>query len=162
MRRGGFVRTLLAVCGLLAALCCASCGGASKARKPTFPVEGQIYWKNEKTPAAQALVVFRPVRDDHPENWPEGFPRATVGGDGTFKLMTYAEADGAPEGEYAVLVTWPRTQAKAAAEDADPESGGDDNEDRLQGAYNDHAQPRWKKHVKAGSNDPSDFIFIIR
>jgi len=160
MHRDRFIRTLTAASALLAALSCASCGPAT-ARKPTFPVEGKVYWKNDKTPAAQALVVFRPVADDRPESWPDGFPRATVGRDGSFKLMTYAEADGAPAGEYAVLVTWPRTTAKAPAEDQDPESSGD-GEDRLQGAYGNHAQPRWTKQVSAGPNDPRDFIFIIR
>jgi hypothetical protein len=143
----------------VAVLACASCDSA-KSRKATFPVEGKLFWKTEKTPAARALVVFRPVKDDRPEMWPDGFPRGAVGADGSFKLTTYTQDDGAPEGEYAVLVTWPRTSARGG-EDADPEDGGDEAEDRLQGAYNNSAQPRWTKHVK-NVNDPKDFALVIR
>ena len=138
-------------------LLCASCGSGKAARKPTIPVEGKVFWKNEKTPAVGALVVFRPLADANPETWPEGFPRGRVGADGSFKLTSYLENDGAPAGEYGVLIQWPLTAANQE-ENTEEESG----EDRLDGVYNDPGQPRWRKHVKQGETDSKEFIFIIK
>ena len=157
---GRFSRGFAVLPVVFAMLCCASCGDA-KPRKQTVPVEGKVLWKNDKTPAAGAVVVFRPVGDDKLENWPDGFPRASVGGDGSFELSTYGDGDGAPAGDYAVLITWPRAAA-SPQQDADPESERGDNADRFEGAYSDPARPRWTKQVAAGANDPKYFVFIIR
>ena len=137
-----------------AAVFCSSCGDG-KVRKATVPVEGKVFWKSEKTPAVHAQVVFRPKGDPKPEDWPDGFPRATVGADGSFKLTTYQNHDGAPEGEYDVLLHWPLK--KRAQKEEDEERPG---EDRLEGRYTD--TPHWQKRVAPGNQDPKEFIFILK
>ncbi|MCI0682696.1 MAG: hypothetical protein L0Y71_11375 [Gemmataceae bacterium] len=140
----------------LAALTCASCGSGTT-RQKTYPVAGKVLWKSDKTPAINALVVFRPTGDAKPEAWPEGFPRGTVGADGSFKLTSYVAGDGAPAGEYGVLITWPRAGAAEDEESEAPES-----EDRLDGAYSNPNAPAWRKQVKPENNDPKDFTFILK
>jgi hypothetical protein len=144
---------LLLVC--VWALVCTSCG-AGKTRQKTYPVEGKVFWQNEKTPAANALVFFRPAGEPKPEEWPDGYPRGTVGADGTFKLTSQRADDGAPAGEYGVLIMWPKNAPKSDDDEAP------DSEDRLDGAYNDPKAPRWRKQVKQEHNDPKDFVFIIK
>jgi len=141
----------------LCAAACTSCGGSGKNRQKTYPVEGKVFWKNEKTPAVNAQVVFRPMGDAKPESWPEGFPRGTVGADGSFKLTSYVADDGAPLGEYGVLITWPNPVTKKSEE---AEAG--ETDDRLEGTYSDGNAPRWRKQVKQENNDPKDFVFIIK
>ena len=82
----------------LAALCpaCAKIG-----RKPVYPVRGQVLVKGR--PAAQAQVTFHPVEYAGPE---AVRPVGHVDAQGRFRLTTYAEGDGAPEGEYRVTVQW--------------------------------------------------------
>jgi hypothetical protein len=82
----------------LAALCPACAKGG---RKPVYPVQGQVLVKGR--PAAQAQVTFHPVADGGPE---AVRPVGHVDPQGRFRLTTYAEGDGAPEGEYRVTVQW--------------------------------------------------------
>jgi len=85
--------------GLLG-LCLVSCA-KDNPRKPVFPVHGKVVDKDGK-PATGALLVFHPVVGDaEPIK-----PSARVENDGSFALTTYDNADGAPEGEYLVTVTW--------------------------------------------------------
>jgi hypothetical protein len=79
------------------ALGTAGCGGDS--RVPSFPVSGQVLVKGE--PASGAFVVFHPIGLQS-----ESKPSAQVGPDGSFKLTTIDEADGAPAGDYTVTVQW--------------------------------------------------------
>lgn len=153
LKIAGLSRAVLSA--VLALLCC-SCG-AGKARKPTHPVEGRVYWKDRKTPATNALVVFRPVKGDSSDEWAAGFPRGRVGPDGFFKLTTDGERDGAPAGEYVVLIQWPRS---AVPEGGRLEEAGD--EDRLGGAYSDVRNPRWRRQVNEAGNDPNDFVFVLK
>ena len=148
-------RFLFPSLGLLGLLFAASCS-SGPARKAVFSVEGKVFHKSEKTPAAGALVIFRPAGTVNDGDWPEGFPRATAGDDGAFKLTTYDDGDGAPAGEYAVLVQWPK---RVASETASQDERG---EDRFAGAYSNPDNPPFRKQVKAGPNDPKDFILILR
>jgi tetratricopeptide (TPR) repeat protein len=65
------------------------------------PVHGQAFFQNQPIP--QASVVLDPAWTKEP-----GFPRphAVVKDDGSFVLSTYGQEDGAPDGEYRVMVTW--------------------------------------------------------
>ncbi len=140
------------------ALSCVGCGSGQTARKPTVPVQGKVFWKNEKSPAANALIVLHPVGDAKPESWPQGFPRGTVAADGTFKLMTYEANDGAPPGEYGVLIRWTKSATGKKRDESEEET---DDEDRFDGAYSNAEAPRWQKTVKQ-ENDPKDFVFILK
>ena len=100
-------RAVLVCCvmGLLAtAPGCGGCGrGAGVARKPVFPVSGEVYFEGQ--PIRHAMVVLHPIDEAaRAEVWPLGFPKATVAPDGSFRIGTYEEQDGAPEGEYSILV----------------------------------------------------------
>jgi hypothetical protein len=75
----------------------ASCSG----RKSVYPVTGKVLF--EGRPAAGAVVQFHPL--DKSEKTPVA-PLGEVGADGTFRLTTYAQGDGAPAGRYAVTVSW--------------------------------------------------------
>ncbi|HXG09605.1 MAG TPA: hypothetical protein VNK04_07430 [Gemmataceae bacterium] len=66
-----------------------------------YPVEGRVVYR-DGTPFTQGLVVFEPLEAD---------VRVSAIGeihkDGTFRLGTYSETDGVPEGRYRVLVVPP-------------------------------------------------------
>jgi len=81
---------------ILASLLAVGCGSGEKI--PTYPVKGQITVNGE--PAAHARVVLVPSDPNAPK--PVGFAKA----DGSFELSTFGNNDGAPKGEYKVLVEW--------------------------------------------------------
>jgi hypothetical protein len=91
---------------------CTSCGQSD--RPPLFQVQGEVYYQGK--PAEGASVFFLPVNT---ANLPasEGVPHGVVGADGTFRIGTFAAADGAPAGEYAVTVIW-ETQPASRDEEA--------------------------------------------
>jgi hypothetical protein len=68
--------------------------------------------------------------------------------DGTFALSTYGDKDGAPAGEYVVLVRWP---GKVLPD------GREEPEDKLYGRYYDASRPLLKATVQAGPNDLPTF-----
>jgi hypothetical protein len=103
----------------------AGCSGRDPNQKVCYPVEGQVTVKGQ--PAAGALVVLQPAGGSS-EGWSAGFPRATVESDGTFHVETYGSRDGAPAGEYVVLLSWPD---ETAEEDADVRPN------KLDSKYND-------------------------
>jgi hypothetical protein len=75
--------------------------------------------------------------------------------DGTFTLTTGTQ-EGAPAGAYRVTIIWPQPVApqagKAAMSTARP-----DTEDRLQGAYANPAQSKFKVEIKPGANQLEPF-----
>lgn len=72
-------------------------------RVQVFPVKGQVKFKGEATPGA--FVVFH-AKDAKGPDAPK--PTAQVKSDGAFALTSYDAGDGAPAGEYAVTVQWPK------------------------------------------------------
>ena len=71
-------------------------------------------------------------------------PYGVVQADGTFSIGTYAADDGAPVGDYAVTVLWPKITIE----------GGEEifGQDRLQKAFNDPQRPVTRFAVKEGTN----------
>lgn len=136
------VRGLWAAGAFCVAALLAGCGKSEPGEKPVFPVSGSVFVDGK--PAKGAVVMFHPLpitqgRFDIVRS------RGTVGDDGTFKLSTYKNDDGAPEGEYAVTVYWPgKRQGKAADED-----GADLPPDQLGLRFNDPAKTTLKAQVKA-------------
>jgi hypothetical protein len=90
-------------------------------------------------PAVGATVIFNP-KTQADEKYPI-FPKGTVKEDGTFQLTTYAEGDGAPEGEYGITVIWQTGKSFGG------EGGGPD---KLGNRYGDNKNPRMTATVKAG------------
>ena len=97
---------LLAALG--AALLCAGCGSPSP-QKPVFPARGKVLFGGK--PITPALVVLHPVGGADAER-PVGRTRQ----DGSYRLSTYSDTDGAPSGEYAVTVTWTPAVARRDGE----------------------------------------------
>lgn len=77
----------------------AGCGG-----RATYPVEGSVVWADDGAPAkelAGGMVQFE-LDADAPKDAVS--PRGAIRDDGTFRLTTFADGDGAPAGRYRVLV----------------------------------------------------------
>jgi hypothetical protein len=111
------------------ALFAASCGGGG----PTlYPVSGKVYFNDQ--PAEGATVVL------HPADAGAAKPSGTAGADGSFTLRTYPHGEGAPAGDYSVIVTWYPPNSR---EQENPKN-------RLPARYADPAQSGLKATVKAG------------
>jgi hypothetical protein len=137
---------LLFAAGLAAAGC-----GSSK--PPVLPAGGKVAYK-KTTPPVDALVVFHPV-DPAVEKRIGGKPFAKVKDDGTFALTTYAEGDGAPEGEYGVTIDWrPKTKdVKFSLGSGEGGGGGP----ALNPKYSNPQQPFTKVTVKKGESNQFAF-----
>jgi hypothetical protein len=81
--------------------------------------------------------------------WTSGFPRATVQSGGAFTVGTYESSDGAPAGEYVVLVQWPTAPVDLEIS----ESTAEGIDDRLQGRYLD---PRKSPLTVVINEEPND------
>jgi hypothetical protein len=122
------------------AVCLASCGKSTT--KSVVPVEGEVFVG--AVPAEGARIVLVPQGDSAVVGWTDGFPRAVVAADGTFKISTFSADDGAPAGDYAVTVTWPEPAP------ADSEGQGESSPiDRLGGRYSD---PQTSQLLENSSN----------
>jgi hypothetical protein len=75
----------------------AGCGGPE-----THPVQGKVVFKGEGQPVTGGWLTFEPT---------DAKARASAMGDiqkdGTFRLTTYRKNDGAPPGEYRVMIQSP-------------------------------------------------------
>ena len=111
-----------------------ACG---RREKPVFPVEGQVFF--QKKPAGEALVILTPKENAELEQWPTGYPRGTVGEDGSFKISTYRNDDGAPAGVYTVTLMW------LVQDERDEET----RFDKLQGRYADPATSKIHVEIKS-------------
>jgi hypothetical protein len=65
------------------------------------PVRGQVFYRG--TPAEGAKVV---LYDTNRQDATTPFPTDVVQADGTFRLTSYEEGDGAPAGTYKATVIW--------------------------------------------------------
>jgi hypothetical protein len=120
----------------LMAIACASCGKSNH----LYPVFGTVTYKG--SPAAGAAVFFHRQGGD-PMN--EHAIMGIVKGDGSFTLVCGSLGNGAPAGEYDVLIAWQQAQnhGKGLAHRG---------RDRLKGRYADPKRPRLHAVVQAASN----------
>ena len=118
------------------ALLAASCGGGG----PTlYPVNGKVLYNGQ--PAEGATVVLHPADASAPK------PSGTVDADGSFTLRTHPHGEGAPAGDYAVVVTW-----------YPPNSRGLENpKPKLPARYSDPTQSGLKATVKTGPTELEPF-----
>jgi hypothetical protein len=127
---------LLAMAAVLPASCAKKVN-----RKPIFAVSGKLVDGGQ--PASRALIVFHPL---------SGSGRGTlrpvgkVGPDGSFQASTYMANDGAPAGQYALTVVWPKVAKDAPAD-------WDEGPDRLAGRCGDPKKSPWQIRVAEKAND---------
>jgi len=118
---------------------------SNTSRQPVYPVRGQVLL--EGRPAAQAVVTF------HPAGAGAELPRpsAKTDDEGRFTLTTYESGDGAPEGKYAVTVTWFRSST------GKPSEGDESMRNWLPPRYASPASSKLEATVSAGDNDLPPF-----
>jgi hypothetical protein len=123
-RRFRLLLTLLAVAGL-------SC---SSSTVDLQPVRGTVHYEGQ--PAEGATVILEPIRSSSTSK-----PAGTVSADGSFVIATHPHGNGAPAGEYAIIITWFPANARQA----------ENPKNKLPAKYADPAQtPVPKVTVAAG------------
>jgi hypothetical protein len=115
-------------------------------RKAVYPVRGQILVQGR--PAARATVTFHPA-GDAPDDLR---PSAQTDDQGYFTLTSYANGDGAPEGDYAVTVTCFRAFATR-----NPSEGDENTRNLLAPRYANPATSQLKATVSRGNNELPPF-----
>jgi hypothetical protein len=106
-----------------------------------YPVKGKVTYKDQPTEGAQ--VVFQPVDGESNER-PKAY--GDVKADGSFTLRTQ-QAEGAPAGEYNVMILWFASAGPDALE----------VKAKLPAKYADPASPILKATVKEGNNELEPF-----
>ncbi|MEK6247746.1 MAG: hypothetical protein N2C12_06165 [Planctomycetales bacterium] len=117
-----------------------ACGGSD--RVPVHPVAGEVRINGE--PAVGASIRFISVQPT--EKTDKLLPIAVIGEDGNYALGTYGPGDGAPEGEYGVVIRWPTPDALT------PPGTIPNDYKRLNQRYGNRNQPRFQAEVHHGSN----------
>jgi len=130
------MRKLLWCATAVFGLACTSCGNSNH----LYPVSGTVAYKGQ--PAAGAAVFFRrpggDAMNDH-------VIMAIVQEDGSFAVVCGSLGEGAPPGEYDVLIEW--------QQDLSPGKGlAHRRRDRLQGRYADPKHPCFHAVVRVESN----------
>jgi len=105
------------------------------------PVVGKVLYLEE--PAEGATVVFQPVDSQSNPLTPRGIVQA----DGTFTLQTHPHGEGAPPGEYLVLVIWYAPDARQT----------ENAKNRLPARYASPTESLLKATVSKGKNDVGTF-----
>ena len=136
-------RAILRSSLILLGLACAGCGNSNGLN----PVYGKVLYKNE--PAVGANVYFH--RQGSKDALHEQIPMGVIQEDGTFRLSG-PEGQGAPAGEYVVLIEWKEGAGKERGR-----SPGLNAPDRLKGRYRNLRKPLLHAEVKPGTNQLSTF-----
>lgn len=130
--------------GLVLCLALASAGCGKKSRPgelPVYPVKGRVTFHGE--PMAFAVVTFFPPDQPFAQARKS---RATADKDGYYELTTYELKDGAPEGEYAVVLYVPPTEPEPYALEVENPT------DRLKLQYIDPTKTKLRYTVRPGPN----------
>jgi hypothetical protein len=80
----------------------------------------------------------------------EGIPSAETNESSEFKLQSYVPDDGAPDGDYKVMVVWLELPPPNAL-------GVFDQKDRLGGRYSDPEKSKLTAHVERGGGEIRPF-----
>jgi hypothetical protein len=138
-----------ALAALVLLASCPACGPRPPTGKFTvYPVEGSVLFEGK--PLAGAGVSFHPVDESR---FGDAVPRPTGQTDreGRFRLMTYAEGDGAPAGSYLVSVAGVSRPLNEPGNLLDP-SRTVTKTDVLRGRFLDPKTSGLKAEVKEGKN----------
>jgi hypothetical protein len=92
-------------------LAAAGCGGT-----PTYPVEGKLVYKDGTPVTGGGQVLFQAADPNT-----KGNPRGNLQDDGSFRMGTFDDTDGVPEGRYLIaVVPTPLRSRKSAPQDWPP------------------------------------------
>jgi hypothetical protein len=125
------------------ALACGSCGNSHN----LYPVSGKVLYRGR--PAVNAVVFLRRPGAE-PLN--QQAIMGIVQEDGSFALVCESFGNGAPPGEYDVLIEW-KHDAKRTRTGANAKP----SLDRLKGRYADPKHPRFQVTIKAQRNELPPF-----
>lgn len=114
--------------GCLLALAATIGCGPPEGQMVVYPVSGSVTVAGQPAAGAKVTLIGLDEKFSDPKS---PIPTATVGDDGSFQITSYAPADGAPDGNYRVVILW----EEATPENADPESAPAPK-DKLGGKYN--------------------------
>jgi hypothetical protein len=109
-----------------------------------YPVTGKVLYKDQ--PADGAQIVFQPAGEENAQ-YQGPLPMAMVAPDGSFRLATDPHGEGAPAGNYNVLISWYPPDAR---DSFNPKN-------KLPNKYADSANPILKAVVKEGNNELEPF-----
>ena len=84
----------------LVAVCFSGCGPKYPNEKAVYKVQGTV--TVDGAPVAGIQISFNPISDEKRPTTAQG----TTDAEGKMIISTYAEGDGAPEGEYVVTFSW--------------------------------------------------------
>ncbi|WP_010586999.1 hypothetical protein [Schlesneria paludicola] len=104
------------------------CGGANSTsgQKPTFKVVGLVTIDGD-VPKSPLQIVCYP-REANADSSSAVRPSCTTKIDGSFACTTYRDGDGAPAGDYSLVITW---------QDVDQVTRKVKTKDKLNGRYSD-------------------------
>lgn len=125
-------RLVLALAG---SFVCVGCGGEDW-QAETHPASGRITINGEAPVGAVVELHSTGEKPDVRNSRPWGI----VQEDGSYTLTTYERGDGAPSGEYAVIIKWP------------PDVSQPSLADRLNGAYANPERSPWTVTINDGEN----------
>lgn len=124
---------------LLPSISLLGCGRDESPKLEVFPVVGRVLVNGK--PASRAEITFHPLSSPGERVT----PFAIAGEDGVFRLSTRLANDGAPAGEYAVTVAWPKIVKGVGGEE-------DRGPDQLRDRFRDPQRPAAKVTIAAGEN----------
>jgi hypothetical protein len=127
---------------LLAIISLISANGCGDRELATYPVTGTV--KVDSKPAASAVVTFCPTTG--PEELLRLRPRGATGAGGRYQLTTFDQDDGAPAGDYKVIIQWP------ARKSGDQNIGS--GPDRLRGRYMNLERSQFTVKVEGATEAP--------
>lgn len=132
------------IIGLVGIFASSGCGKKGLA---IYPVQGEVRVDGRPTPGV--MVIFCPVNGS--EVVKRMRPTAFSGSDGKFQLTAFEKGDGAPAGQYNVLMQW--------VSDSPPSPAGEVNmgPDRLQSRYMNLDQSQFTVDVKEEANELPPF-----
>lgn len=94
--------------------------GDKRADGDLVPVKGEFFY--DAQPAEGALVILHPAAGPDTAKWPHGLPHGIVGTDGAYNIGLPPIGEGAPAGDYKVLLTWTAPVPGSDPSDSEPET----------------------------------------
>jgi hypothetical protein len=136
-------------------ICCAILliiSGCGRGRIPTYAVSGTV--NVDARPADGAIIIFCPATAG--TELESVRPAGKTDAAGKFQLTTFEPGDGAPAGEFKVLVKWPA--ATPAGDDRERRPGSaNKGPDRLKGKYYSQESTPLTATIQKGTNNLPPF-----